>query len=230
MWINEMGGTLGGQVFNVAPTPVGATLLAKIESEPVSEILPMINKKSNNVMAQQLFLSIGARQRGAGDTSVKAYQEIQQWFKSRGLNFPELVMENGSGLSRTGQISAKHVAELLKDAYQHPNRDAFIDSLPIMGVDGTLKKRMKGTSVAGHAHMKTGTLNNAKALAGYVEAENGETYIVAILHNDPAVKYKARPIHDALIDWTAKQGSTASTTRKAVHIDNSNATSADDSD
>lgn len=205
IWTADMAGTIAGQDFVIAATPENAKLLAKVESEPVSEVLAMINKKSNNVMAQQLFLSIGGKQTGNGDTSEKAYQGIQQWFKSRGLDFPELVMENGSGLSRKGQISARHIAELLIDAYQHPEHDAFINSLPIMGVDGTLKKRMKGSHVAGHAHLKTGTLNNAKALAGYVTADDGETYIVAILHNDPAVKYKARPIHDALIDWTARQ-------------------------
>lgn len=205
IWTDDMAGVIAGQDFVVAPTPANAKLLAKIESEPVSDILPMINKKSNNVMAQQLFLSIGAKQAGNADTSEKAYQGIQQWFKTRGLDFPELVMENGSGLSRNGQISARHIADLLFDAYQHPQHDAFINSLPIMGVDGTLKKRMKGSHVAGHAHLKTGTLNNAKALAGYVVADDGETYVVAILHNDPAVKYKARPIHDKLIDWIARQ-------------------------
>jgi D-alanyl-D-alanine carboxypeptidase/D-alanyl-D-alanine-endopeptidase (penicillin-binding protein 4) len=205
IWTEEMAGVIAGHDFIIAPTPADAKLLAKIESEPVSDVLAMINKKSNNVMAQQLFLSIGAKQAGNGDTSLKAYQGIQQWFKSRGLDFPELVMENGSGLSRNGQISARHIAELLMDAYEHPQHDAFINSLPIMGVDGTLKKRMKGSHVAGHAHLKTGTLNNAKALAGYVSADDGETYIVAILHNDPEVKYKARPIHDLLIDWTARQ-------------------------
>lgn len=205
IWTQDMAGAIEGQDFVIAATPANAKLLARIESEPVSDVLAMINKKSNNVMAQQLFLSIGAKQAGSADTSEKAYQGIQQWFKSRGLDFPELVMENGSGLSRNGQISARHIAELLMDAYQHPQHDAFINSLPIMGVDGTLKKRMKGSHVAGHAHLKTGTLNNAKALAGYVTADDGETYVVAILHNDPAVKYKARPVHDQIIDWTARQ-------------------------
>jgi D-alanyl-D-alanine carboxypeptidase/D-alanyl-D-alanine-endopeptidase (penicillin-binding protein 4) len=213
IWTEEMAGTIEGHDFAIAATPANVKLLARVESEPVSDVLAMINKKSNNVMAQQLFLSIGAKQAGNADTTEKAYQGIQQWFKSRGLDFPELVMENGSGLSRRGQISARHIAELLMDAYQHPQHDAFINSLPIMGVDGTLKKRMKGSHVAGHAHLKTGTLNNAKALAGYVTADDGETYVVAILHNDSAVKYKARPIHDLLIDWVAKQQSGKVSTR-----------------
>jgi len=74
-----------------------------------------------------------------------------------------------------------------------------------LGVDGTLKKRMRGSKLAGHGHLKTGTLNDAKALAGYLTAADGETYIVAILHNDPAVRYTARPIHDKLLEWTASQ-------------------------
>ena len=218
IWTEDMAGTIAGHDFVIAPIPAHAKLLAKIESEPVSDVLAMINKKSNNVMAQQLFLSIGGKQAGNGDTNEKAYQGIQHWFRSRGLDFPELVMENGSGLSRKGQISARHIAELLMDAYQHPQHDAFINSLPIMGVDGTLKKRMKGSHVAGHAHLKTGTLNNAKALAGYVTADDGETYVVAILHNDPAVKYKARPIHDALIDWTARQQGKTPSPEQESHL------------
>lgn len=213
VWTEDMGGIIEGGDFAVTATPANAKLLVKIEAEPVSEILPMINKKSNNVMAQQLFLSIGAKQAGAGDTTEKAYQGIQEWFRSRGLDFPELRMENGSGLSRNGQISARHIGELLLDAYSHPQRDVFIESLPILGVDGTLKNRMRGTQLAGHGHLKTGTLNNAKALAGYVTGADGETYIVAILHNDPAVKYKARPIHDKIMEWTARQKAKPATTQ-----------------
>jgi D-alanyl-D-alanine carboxypeptidase/D-alanyl-D-alanine-endopeptidase (penicillin-binding protein 4) len=212
IWTEDMAGVIEGRDFVVAPTPANVKLLARIESEPVSDILPMINKKSNNVMAQQLFLSIGAKQGGNGDTTEQAYQGIQQWFQSRGLNFPELVMENGSGLSRNGQVSARHIAELLVDAYNHPDHDAFINSLPILGVDGTLKNRLKGTHLAGHGHLKTGTLNNAKALAGYVTGDDGETYVVAILHNDPQVKYKARPIHDQIISWVASQAGGVSST------------------
>jgi serine-type D-Ala-D-Ala carboxypeptidase/endopeptidase (penicillin-binding protein 4) len=221
IWTRDMAGTLAGQDFIVASTPANAQLLAKVDSEPVSDILPMINKKSNNVMAQQLFLSIGAKQPGDGDTSEKAYQGIQQWFRSRGLDFPELVMENGSGLSRNGQVSARHIAELLRDAYHHPQRDVFINSLPILGVDGTLKNRLRGTHLAGHGHLKTGTLNNAKALAGYVTADNGETFVVAILHNDPTVKYKARPVHDQLIAWTARQGGNATEPLPALPVEES---------
>ena len=217
IWTEEMAGVIEGQNFVVAATPANAKLLAQVKSEPLSDVLTMINKKSNNVMAQQLFLSIGAKKGGQGDTTEQAYQGIQQWFQSRGLDFPELVMENGSGLSRNGRVSARHIAELLRDAYSHPDHDAFINSLPILGVDGTLKNRLKGTNLAGHGHLKTGTLNNAKALAGYVTSDDGETYVVAILHNDPQVKYKARPIHDELIRWVANQISEGSA--NSVHVE-----------
>jgi D-alanyl-D-alanine carboxypeptidase/D-alanyl-D-alanine-endopeptidase (penicillin-binding protein 4) len=217
MWTEDMGGIIEGGAFKQAPTPKEAKLLARTESIPVSDVLPMINKKSNNVMAQQLFLSIGAKQPGETDTTEKAYNAIQQWFKSRGLDFPELRMENGSGLSRHGQVSARHIAELLIDAYNSPYHDALVNSLPIMGVDGTLKNRMKGTHVAGHAHLKTGTLNNAKAIAGYVTSNDGETYVVSILHNDEKARYKARPIHDKLIEWTARQ--TAQTSKNSVYFE-----------
>ena len=205
IWSQEMGGIITGDRLIVTETPNHAYLLYRLEAKSVREILPLINKKSNNVMARQLFLSIAANESGTPGTTDKAYQSIQNWFTSRGLNFPELRIENGSGLSRIGQISARHIGELLLDAYKSPYKQALLDSLPIMGVDGTLKNRMKGTVVANSGRFKTGTLRNARGIAGYVTAENGQVYVVAILHNDPTVKRKVLAAHNKLIEWTAKQ-------------------------
>ncbi len=204
MW-RQMGGTIAGDRLIVAETPNHAHLLYRMESKPVKDILPLINKKSNNVMARQLFLSIGANESGTPGTTDKAYRSIQKWFASRGLDFPELRIENGSGLSRVGKVSARHVGELLIDAYGSPYRQHLLNSLPIMGVDGTLKRRMKDTIVANRGRFKTGTLRDARGIAGYVKAENGQVYVVAILHNDPTAKRKVLAAHNKLIEWAARQ-------------------------
>jgi len=205
IWINEMRGSIKGKRFIIQQVPRDARLVYAIQSKPVSEILPLINKKSNNVMARQLFLSIAAKKAGMPATNAKGSRAIQHWLLSRGLSFPELRIENGSGLSRRGQITAKHIGELLRDAYQSSHRKTFLNSLAIMGVDGTLKKRMRGSIVAKKGRFKTGTLKNVRGIAGYVKAMDGETYVIAILHNDPKARYRTRTAHDKLIEWTANQ-------------------------
>ncbi len=126
---------------------------------------------------------------------------ISRFLNSRGLNFPELRIENGSGLSRVSRISARHLGEMLINAYNSPWRNDYVNSLAILGVDGTLRNRMKKSGIAGRGHFKTGTLRNVRGLAGYVQAANGQTYVVSILHNDRKARSKARNAHDELVKW-----------------------------
>ncbi|MCK4493290.1 MAG: D-alanyl-D-alanine carboxypeptidase/D-alanyl-D-alanine-endopeptidase [Methylococcales bacterium] len=204
MWENNFGGIIESNRFIVAPTPKNARLLYRFKGKPVRDILPLINKKSNNVMAKQLFLSIAAKERLPANPRNGMYK-IKQWFANRGLNFSELKIENGSGLSRTNQVSARHIGELLIDAYNSPNRLLLWHSLPIMGVDGTLKRRMRGTIAARQSFMKTGTLRDSRAIAGYVQANNGATYVVVILHNGRGAKARVLATHNKLIEWTAER-------------------------
>lgn len=199
-WVSKMGGSIKGG-FAQHKVPNNAKLLYTYHSKPLRDVLPTVNKKSNNVMARQLLLSIAAKQLGAAGTIRKGEQVVKAWLKSRGLNFPELRIDNGSGLSRTAAISARHMGQLLADAYQSPYRNDFMRSLAIMGVDGTLKKRMTGTPVRGRGYFKTGSLKNVRGIAGYVRAANGQTYIVSILHNDPKARSRGRAAHDKMIKW-----------------------------
>ncbi len=204
IWTTEMGGSIEGKKLIVAKTPNNAHLLYSIKGKAVKDILPLINKKSNNVMARQLFLSIAAKA-GTPATLKKGADKIKQWYLSRGLDFSKLQIENGSGLSRIGRVSARHIGELLLDAYKSPNRNYLLKSLPIMGVDGTLRRRMRGTVAANNSFMKTGTLRDARGIAGYVKAENGKTYVVVILHNGVNAKSRVLAAHNKLIEWTVKQ-------------------------
>lgn len=204
MWKREVGGRLNTR-FAMGRVPSNARLLHKSYSRTLAQILPTIAKKSNNVMARQLLLTIGAKKYGQG-TERNGAEAIGAWLRSRGLNFPELRIENGSGLSRTARISARHVADLLVDAYRSPHRNVLMDALAIAGVDGTMKRRLRGTRVRGKGYFKTGTLRDVRSIAGYVKAANGKVYVMAILHNDPKARYRGLVVHDKLIEWVYDGG------------------------
>lgn len=205
IWTGEMGGKMHGQFYQ-RPKPYNARLVYRHHSKPLSHVIKRVNKKSNNVMARQLLLSIAAKQKGAPGTERKGAQAIGQWLSGRGLHFPELRIENGSGLSRVAKVSARHLGEMLVDAYNSPYRNHFMQSLAVLGVDGTVRNRLKKSPARGRGKFKTGTLRNVRAIAGYVQAADGQTYVLSILHNDPKARSKARSAHDELIEWTFNAG------------------------
>lgn len=205
LWKREVGGQLNTQ-FAMGRVPANARPLIRTYSRTLAEILPTIDKDSNNVMARQLLLTIGAKKTGQTGTEKNGANAVGRWLASRGLNFPELRIENGSGLSRYARISAHHVGDLLVDAYRSPYRNVLMQSLAIAGVDGTMKRRLRGSNVKGRGFFKTGTLRDVRSIAGYVKAADGKTYVVAILHNDPKARRRALAAHDKLIEWVFDGG------------------------
>lgn len=200
VWVGKMNGGMQGR-FRRGTVPRGAQLVSRHHSKPLRHILSVINKKSNNVMARQLLLTIGAKSLGAPGTPGKGAAAVGRFMESRGLNFPELRIENGSGLSRVSRISARNLGEMLVNAYNSPWRNDYMNSLAVLGVDGTLRNRMRKSGLAGRGRFKTGTLRNVRGLAGYVQAANGQTYVLSILHNDRKARTKARKAHDELVKW-----------------------------
>ena len=169
---------------------------------PLSEVIRDINKFSNNTMARQLFLTLGTANGVPGNISGGT-AAVQQWLNKQQLQFPELVLENGAGLSRSERISAQHLADILQRAARSPFSAELEASLPILGMDGTVKKRFKDSAIAGHAHLKTGTLEGVKSIAGYVHAQSGKQWIVVFIINHPNAKY-GQAAQDALIEWLEK--------------------------
>ena len=201
LW-KELGGTLGGTV-RTATAPAGARVIAVAPSIAVSEAIRDINKYSNNVMARQLYLTIGAAAGGAPATPDKADRAIRNWLAQKGLRLPELVLENGSGLSRVERISARGLSELLAAAWRSPVMPELIASMPVVGVDGTLRKRAQNSDFAGQAHIKGGTLTGVRAMSGYVLDAAGRRTIVTLLVNHPKVtNANIQPAFDALLAWT----------------------------
>jgi len=220
MWL-DMGGKLTGSVrFGNAPAALANTKpTLETNSATLAEIIRDINKYSNNVMAQQVFLTLGRTVPAtsfnadtAPDTaaplttgSFSASRAVmQRWWKDR-IGGDELpVWDNGSGLSRHERISAQGLARMLQVAYRSPFMSELMSSLPITGVDGTLK-RFKSKAV-GAAHLKTGTLSSVIARAGYVDGASGKRYVlVALINHANANTEGARAVMETLVDWVAKE-------------------------
>ncbi|MBI2753931.1 MAG: D-alanyl-D-alanine carboxypeptidase/D-alanyl-D-alanine-endopeptidase [Betaproteobacteria bacterium] len=195
----ELGGTLSGAVRD-GSVPADAKLLYVHESPPLGEIVRDINKFSNNVMARQLYLSLGAEASRAPARYDKSLAAVRAWLAQKGLEFPELAIENGSGLSRQDRISAQHLALLLAEAFRSPVMPEFAASMPLAARDGTMRRRLKGEPVAGHAHIKTGTLADVRAMAGYVLDRNDHRHVVVMIVNHPNA-HQAQAAMDALLRW-----------------------------
>ncbi len=185
IWAELGGSILGGD--RVAPVPDDARMIARAYSPDLVEIIRDINKYSNNTMARQLFLSLGAAMRSETDRddAQAAQRVVRQWLAKKGIISPHLVMENGSGLSRAERISAREMASLLQAAWRSPYAAEFISSMPLAAVDGTMRKRLRNTGVAGKAHIKTGTLNTVRAIAGYSRDGDGNSWAVVAILNHP---------------------------------------------
>lgn len=199
----ELGGILRGNTRE-GPLPAEAKLFATHYSAPLAEIIRDVNKFSNNVMARQLFLTLGSDVATATPGNIpQSIRVTKAWLKTKRLNFPELVLENGAGLSRRERISAQHLAQLLRSAADSPMNAEFVASLPILGVDGSVRKRLKDTAAANQAHLKTGTLEGVKTIAGYVRAKSGKEWILVFLINHPNAK-QGGAAQDALIEWVRR--------------------------
>ena len=208
------GGVLDGKVrYGVMPRT--ALLLWQAPSLPLSQIIADVNKFSNNVMAQQVFLTLSA-QASPFNTSlnlpgksrtgsfVRSRETVQHWWRERmGLRAKAPTLDNGSGLSRSERISTQALGELLRLASKHPSADVFSNSLSIAGIDGTaanMVKRGIAVNAIGNAQLKTGTLRDVVAVAGYAMGKSGQRYSVVGIVNHPNAG-AARPALDALVEW-----------------------------
>ena len=196
MWL-QLGGQLSGQVRD-GSIPANLQPTFSVESATLAETIRDINKFSNNVMAQQLFLTLSQQQRGVG-TFDASREVMQRWWRERvGGDMP--TFDNGSGLSREERISAQALARLLQVAWASPHMSELMSSLPVTGLDGTMKRSKAQAS----AHLKTGSLRDVAGVAGFVDTASGKRWVVvAILHHANA--HAARPALDAMIDWAGKQ-------------------------
>jgi len=201
----ELGGTLApGDVEAAAPP--GAVVLATHRGRPLAEVLRGVMKSSDNTLTRLIYLQLGAQAAQAGEpTLAAADRAVRDWFKAHGLGDQRLVLDNGSGLSRSERISPAQLAGLLRVAHAGPQSPELLATLPVAGLDGTMSRRLKNTPAAGQARLKTGTLRDAVGLAGFVPDASGKPWVFVALLNHPEAAAKGRPVLDALVEWVAGQ-------------------------
>jgi D-alanyl-D-alanine carboxypeptidase/D-alanyl-D-alanine-endopeptidase (penicillin-binding protein 4) len=214
--------------------PAPRRMLAEHVSRTLPELVRDTNKSSDNGRARALLLSLGSLQAdpelgsrpqapvgnselihmtdGADDNNTlsstlqRADAVVRNWLHAHQIDDQGLVLENGSGLSRTERASPLLMAGVLRAGLQSLWAPEFQASLPIAGTDGTMRRRLTNSPAALRARIKTGTLNGIVAIAGYVPDAQGQPCIVVALINHPATGNGAgRGIADALIDWAAQQ-------------------------
>lgn len=194
----ESGGTLSGAT--VAGRAPATEPLLRFESEPLTDALTRLNKYSNNLMTRNLFLTLGAEKYGAPATLDKGARAVSEALAARGISTRKLVLENGSGLSRIERISAATLSQLLGAAYRSPLFAEFESALPIVAIDGTLKRRFNGSALAGNAHLKTGSLRDVSALAGYVYTAQGRRAAFVMLVNHVNAR-RSEAAQRVLLEW-----------------------------
>ncbi len=193
----QLGGQFNGQVVLASATDAN-TLVTTWLSPPLDSVVRDINKWSNNVMARQLLLTIALEAGFTPADEAGAVLALKQVLRQRGLQFSELVLENGSGLSRIERVSAEHLAQLLVTAYQRPVMPILMASMPILGLDGTTKKRLAEGSSKGMAYLKTGSLEGVSSIAGYVQDMAGKRYVLVVIANHARAS-AVRAVQDALL-------------------------------
>jgi D-alanyl-D-alanine carboxypeptidase/D-alanyl-D-alanine-endopeptidase (penicillin-binding protein 4) len=182
--------------------PAGLRPMFELKSETLSETVRAINKFSNNVMAQQVFLTLALQRQPQQPASAEGAREtLRRWVSERlGEPPPGFLIDNGSGLSRQTRVTPQWLAMLLQQAWNSPSMPELFSSLPVSGQDGTLQRSRVAT---GRAHLKTGTLRDVAGIAGIVLSHTGRRYVVVALINHSQAQ-AARPALDALVQWVLR--------------------------
>jgi D-alanyl-D-alanine carboxypeptidase/D-alanyl-D-alanine-endopeptidase (penicillin-binding protein 4) len=203
MWQELNGILLGRAVYGEVGTT--AVPIAQWQSPALIDIIRDINKFSNNVMARQLLLTLVANNGNLPADAEFGGAVIKKWFTDKGIDGSAIVVENGSGLSRRERVTPQAMGEMLTAAFQSSLMPEFVSSMPLVGIDGTMRSRLKTASISGQAHIKTGLLEDVRAVAGYVKAASGKYYVVASFVNHKRARDTQAAL-DALLLWVYENG------------------------
>nr|WP_242464650.1 D-alanyl-D-alanine carboxypeptidase/D-alanyl-D-alanine-endopeptidase [Halorhodospira abdelmalekii] len=202
----QWGGELLGEVRYGAPADSAdeAMLLPLLvnESRPLSKLIRVANKWSLNVAARHLALTLAAERNGPPATLEESREAIYQVLAGLGVDVRGMIVDNGSGLSRTARMTPAQLAQVLQAGWESPWRPEFVSSLALAGMDGTLHRRFRNGPETGRMHLKTGHLNQVSAVAGYVRNRSNEDVIVVLLVNYPtAHRGSGRQLQEAVLRW-----------------------------
>jgi D-alanyl-D-alanine carboxypeptidase/D-alanyl-D-alanine-endopeptidase (penicillin-binding protein 4) len=206
----QRGIRVAGSEIKHAEVPPGAHLVATLDSLPLREIITLMNKFSNNFIAETLVKTLGREIKGVPGTMEKGLQVLTEEATKMGINQAGFNLVSGSGLTRDNRITASQFIALLNNVYlDFDILPELLSSMPIAGKDGTLRSRMKGTSAYGRLRGKTGTLDGVSTIVGVVQSRGGELLAFAVLMNDKsqgpgALKSWQNYFAQALADFNRK--------------------------
>lgn len=204
LW-SQLGGEFNGSLRE-ASVPVDLQPLLVWSSPPLAEVIRSINKFSNNLMTRQTLLTLGAERSAVAATLASGAEAVDDYLSMLGLDSEGLVVSNGAGLSRDASISPALLNAILQHGYESRYMPEFLASLPLNGIDGTMRTRLRDTRMRGSMHIKTGTLDEVSAVAGYVFASSGKKYtVVGVLNHPLADRGPGVELMDALLTWVYEQ-------------------------
>lgn len=204
LW-EQSGATLSGKL-RVAAVPEELEAFHVMDSLSLGDVVKLVNKWSNNVMARHLLLTLGVERYGPPATVEAGRLAAIEILRQNGLDFPELRIDNGAGLSRKTRISARSLGELLLAASESDFRSEFVSSLPLSGMDGTMRRRFRTAELAGRMHIKTGRLDDVFAMAGFVRSRSGREFVVVAIQNErDAHRGPGEEAQSALLKWVYLQ-------------------------
>lgn len=204
MW-RDIGGEIDGG-WDIATAPEGLDPIVEFRSLPLADVITRVNKHSNNVMARQLLFTLSAEVLGAPGTEAGGRKVVADWLRNQGMDFPELAVDNGAGLSRDARITAADFADMLDFAWRQPYMPEYLSSLSLAGLDGTLRYRMREGPLEGSAHLKTGSLDHVAGIAGYLQARSGRRFSVVVLQNHTDIhRGYGDETQEALLRWLYEQ-------------------------
>ena len=197
----ELGGELKGSV-RTALLPQGAKRFYTIESPTLAEVIRDMNKYSNNLMSRMLLLTVTAEHGILPASPEQGLGLVKDWLRKWQLPSGLVKVDNGSGLARDAQVSSEIIGRMLQAAYVSPLMPEYLASLPLVGIDGTMRKRLRNTELVGRAHIKTGTLNGVSAMAGYVQDRHDQRWVVAFIINHKGLQsWQGKQVQDTVLRW-----------------------------
>ena len=204
LW-RESGGSIEGGWRKVIVEEDAEPLLS-FDSRPLAEMIALINKHSNNVMARQLMYTLGAEVNGPPGTEDSGKAVIEKWLADNGLASTELAIENGAGLSRKTRTTAKDMAAMLQFAWRQPYMPEYLASMSLSGLDGTLRRRFADPNLVGKAHLKTGSLDHVTAIAGFLQSRSGRRFaVVAMQTYEDIHRGPGEEVQEAILRWLYEQ-------------------------